>query len=148
MSGVVVEHSSRVHRARFPRLPWWLFLAFAIIAIAFSVGAWWLHHRIVRLVYQDLLPGWGRRYDSDVTVGRLSVSMLPLLRLEGEGLTFRQHGRAGSPPLLYARRVAVTAGLTALLIHPYRLKALDLQGLVINLPPAGERPRDADPHNT
>ena len=148
MPDLVVQHGTVTKSGAAPHPPRWAVIAIALAGLAFAAGAWWLHDWAVRLVYGNILPGWSRRYDSTVTLRSLSVSVLPALRLEGRDLTFRQHGREQEPPLLYARTVIVRAGLLTLLERPHRLTDLDVQGLTISLPPAGQRPRNPDPHTT
>ncbi len=116
------------------RVPWWVVALVAALGAGIGGGALWLHHKLVSAVRNELLPQWSRDYDSAVTLDRLSVWVLPSIRITGDGLTFRLHGHESEPPLLHARRITATAGILQILGKPYHLRLLDIRGLELNVP--------------
>jgi hypothetical protein len=70
----------------------------AVIGIEIAGGGLWLHRKLVAEVRNELLPAWSRDYDSDVTLARLTVRVLPSIQVTGEGLTFRLQGHESEAP--------------------------------------------------
>jgi hypothetical protein len=84
-----------------------------------------------------LTAALGDRFDSEVEIEALRVSVLPRLRLQGEGVVLRHRGRSDVPPLITIRSFAADATLFGLLAQPLRLTRVHLDGLEINVPPGG-----------
>src|SRR5438270_1644710 len=129
----------KAHR-RAPRVLWWALALVAVVGIGIAAGALWLHGKLVSVVRDELLPKWSKDYDSTVTLDRLSIWVLPSVRITGEGLTFRIHGHEAEPPLLHARQVTATAGILGIFQKPYKLHLLDVRGLELNVPPSRPSP--------
>lgn len=77
------------------------------------------------------------RFDSDVELQSLHVSMLPRLRVAGTGVVLRHRGRTDVPPLIAIPSFSAEATLWGLLGEPLRLSRVHLEGLEINIPPGG-----------
>ena len=77
------------------------------------------------------------RFDSDVELASLRVSMLPRLRVAGSGVVLRHRGRTDVPPLITIPAFSAEATLAGLLGQPLRLSRVYLEGLEINIPPGG-----------
>jgi hypothetical protein len=77
------------------------------------------------------------RFDSDVELESLRVSMLPRLRVAGTGVVLRHRGRTDVPPLIAIPAFSAEATLWGLLGEPLRLSRVHLEGLEINIPPGG-----------
>jgi hypothetical protein len=77
------------------------------------------------------------RFDSDVELESLRVSMLPRLRVAGTGVVLRHRGRTDVPPLIAIPSFSAEATLWGLLGEPLRLSRVHLEGLEINIPPGG-----------
>jgi hypothetical protein len=84
-----------------------------------------------------LVQALGERFDSDVEVESLAVSILPLPRISGRGLVLRHKRRTDVPPLVTIASFSGEAGLIGLLSRPIRISDIHLDGLEINVPPGG-----------
>ena len=103
-----------------------------VVAIALSIPI-----ALTPELNRRLTAALAERYGSDVTVERLRVSLLPRLRVAGEGVVFRQDGRRDVPPLVQVESFTATANLAGLLGDPLRLQRVHLAGLQVNIPPGG-----------
>src|SRR4029453_714765 len=73
------------------------------------------------------------RFESDVELSSLKVSMVPTLRVRGEGLKVRKKGRTDIPPLIAIRAFTISADVHEL--WERRLDRVHLEGLEIVVPP-------------
>src|SRR4030095_5586671 len=83
---------------------------FAIVAV-FSLATVglkpWLRERMIAAIKEQ--------YKSDVELNELNISLFPRFTAVAEGLTLRQKGRPGLPPLITVKRLTVKATLSAVL---------------------------------
>ena len=79
----------------------------------------------------------GERFDSEVQLENLTVSLLPRPRLSGRGLVLRHKHRTDVPPLVMIASFSGEADLVGLLSDPVRVSDIRLEGLEINVPPGG-----------
>ena len=86
-------------------------------------------------IKQRLVNALGERFDSEVQLETLTVSLLPRPRLSGEGLVLRHKHRTDVPPLVMIASFSGEAGLVGLLSDPVRVSNIRLEGLEINIPP-------------
>ena len=61
--------------------------------------------------------------------------------IEGTGLVLRHEGRTDVPPLISIAEFSAQAGILGLLGKPWKIEQVKLKGLVIQVPPKGERPK-------
>jgi len=73
------------------------------------------------------------RFASDLELTRLSVSLFPAIRVTGEELVFRHHGRTDVPPLISLKKFSADVGLLGLLSTPKRVRKVRLEGLQIHV---------------
>ena len=69
-------------------------------------------------IKQRLVNALGERFDSEVHVETLTVSLLPRPRLSGQGLVLRHKHRVDVPPLVTIASFSGEAGLVGLLSDP------------------------------
>jgi hypothetical protein len=79
----------------------------------------------------------GDRFDSDVELASLHVSMLPRLRVSGKGVVLRLKRRTDVPPLITVGSFTAEAHLWGLIGRTVRLTNVRVDGLEINIPPGG-----------
>ena len=96
-------------------------------------------------IKQRLVHALGERFDSDVQLEALTVSILPRPRLSGRGLVLRHKHRPDVPPLVTIASFSGEAGLVGLLGDPVRVSNIHLEGLEINVPPGGMSLDDDEP---
>jgi hypothetical protein len=82
------------------------------------------------------------RFDSDVELRDLQVTLFPQLAIHGAGLILRHHGRTDVPPLIAIEKFSAEGKWSGLLGKPWHLSKVHLRGLSIHIPPREKR----DPH--
>jgi hypothetical protein len=83
-----------------------------------------------------------QRFQSDVQFTDFDVSLYPLPGATIDGLALHLHGRTDIPPLVKIRRVTLRSGIFGLFEKHIRIRSVQLEGLVITMPPkqSGARP--------
>ena len=77
------------------------------------------------------------RFESNVELDALRVSLLPHLHVSGSGVVLRYKGRTDVPPLITIASFDATASLWGVIGRPVHLKDVHVEGLEINIPPGG-----------
>jgi hypothetical protein len=127
MSGLWPRRSARV------------FIVAAIIAAAMVLS---LPIALTPSLRGRLTQALGERFDSNVELASLHVSILPRPRMTGTGLVLRHKGRSDVPPLITIASFAAEASLWGLIGRPVRLSNVRVEALEINIPPrAGDEAR-------
>jgi len=96
-------------------------------------------------IKQRLVNALGERFDSEVQVETLTISLLPRPRLSGRGLVLRHKHRTDVPPLVLIASFSGEAGLVGLLSDTVTISNIRLEGLEINVPPGGLSLNDDEP---
>lgn len=91
-----------------------------------------------------LTAALSERFDSQVTMDTLRVSVFPRLRVDGERIELRHRGRTDVPPLIRIASFSAEAHLLGLLGRPFHLQRVRIEGLEINVPPGGLDLKDDD----
>lgn len=120
----------------------------AIVALALVVGAVAIA-LVLRegVVKRRVTRALSEHFNSDVTIGALSVTLFPSVRVAAEGLSIRRHADPPEqPPIIEAVRFTVEPGLWHLLKG--RAKYVEVEGLRVTIPrrPA-TRPMPGDTPN-
>ena len=113
------------------------------------VGIWAHHtHPLDAYIKRKAVNVMRKRFNSDLDLTSLRVSVLPRLRIEGTGLTLRYRGRTDVPPLMAVRKFSLDlswkgeffldANWLGFSNRPPHFHILRLEGLQINIPPREE----------
>jgi hypothetical protein len=81
----------------------------------------------------------GEKFHADVELKDFHVYLFPGARIEGSGLVLRHEGRTDVPPMISIGEFSAEAGILGLLWKPWRIGQVKLKGLIIQIPPKGER---------
>jgi AsmA-like C-terminal region len=81
----------------------------------------------------------GQKFHADVELKDFHVYLLPGVRIEGSGLALRHEGRTDVPPLISIHEFSAQAGILGLPWKPWKVDQVTLKGLVIQIPPKGDR---------
>jgi hypothetical protein len=81
------------------------------------------------------------RFDGTAELGALHVSLFPELHVVGENLVLRREGRSADPPFLTVRRFDLRGSPWGLLRWPLSVGTVRVTGLLITIPPRGQRPK-------
>ena len=91
----------------------------------------YLHKKVVEML--------GEKFHADVELKEFHVYLFPGARIEGSGLALRHEGRTDVPPLISIGEFSAEAGILGLLGKPWKIGQVKLKGLVIQIPPKGQR---------
>ena len=88
------------------------------------------------------------RFESQVGLGSLDISVLPRPRAAGAQFTLRHEGRTDVPPLISIDTFSATAATLDLVRTPVRLGTVAIDGMTVRIPPGGLHPNAADQEHT
>lgn len=137
-----------MHFSRAMSTGWFSWRRFAVVVLILSVGAAIaLYYYANRLVVQRLRPATiqllEQRFDSEVELESMHVSLTPRLSVRAEGITIRHRGRTDVPPLITMRAFTIAAGLQQLWTR--RVERIHVEGLELVIPPRrDDTPERAD----
>lgn len=114
--------------------------ALAALLVLLVAAAIWIS-RSTPWVRDRVVTALNERFDSQIELGSLQLSVLPRPSAAGTGLTFRHQGRTDVPPLISVGAFEASAGLAGLFGDPVRLSEVRLQTMTIRVP---RRPRSPE----
>lgn len=107
-----------------------------IAAVVLTVTGIHLSNPYLRKKVVEML---GEKFHAEVELQDFHVYLFPGVRIEGSGLALRHEGRTDVPPLISISEFSAHAGIMGLLWKPWKIQQVRLKGLVIQIPPPGER---------
>ncbi len=111
-----------------------LFLGVGTVAVLAAVAAI-LALRFEPVARSYVISTLRERYQSDVELGDLQISLFPSVHATGENLVLRFGGRSDLPPMIRVRRFVLDADFVGFFRSPKRIALLRLDGLEIRTPP-------------
>jgi uncharacterized protein involved in outer membrane biogenesis len=120
-------------------------IAIAGVAVVLLLVLFSLPIAVEPRIKQRLVNALGERFESEVQLETLTVSLFPRPRLSGRGLVLRHKHRTDVPPLITIASFSGEAGLVGLLSDPVRIGNVRLEGLEIDVPPGGLSLNDDKP---
>jgi hypothetical protein len=119
----------------------WLRITLYTAAVAFlvtvAVGAV-LVLRFQPIARDYFISALKKRYQSDIELGNLQISLYPTVRASGDNLVFWFQGRHDRQPLVQIRRFSFETGFFNFFRSPKHINRLRLEGLQIHIPPRSE----------
>ena len=109
-----------------------LILAVITAAVVLSMAT-----RLTPHVRDRAVAALNDRFQSEVELEALQVSVFPRPEVSGEGLRLRHNGRRDVPPLIKIDSYSASAGLAGLLTSPLSLRTVELDRMEITIPPGG-----------
>ncbi len=86
---------------------------------------------------QRIIQALEERFDADVDLKSLQVSVYPHPKVVGEGLSIRHKGWTDPHPLIYIRRFVAQTDYDTLIAKENKVDLVRLEGLEIHVPPRG-----------
>lgn len=86
---------------------------------------------------QRVIQALAERFDADVDLNSLDISLFPEPKAIGEGLSIRHKGWNDPHPLIYIRRFTAQTDFYTLLDGRNRVNLVRLEGLELHVPPRG-----------
>ncbi len=114
------------------RISLWI-VAGVVVAAAATVSL--IVARFQPVARDYVISALKQRYNSDVSLGNLQISLFPEVHATGENLVLRLSGRTDGPPLIVVRRFTIDAQLIGFFRNPKRMSRVTLDGLEIHIPP-------------
>jgi hypothetical protein len=118
------------------RLKIWIWIAacLLIFAVLSALAAPWAKPYVRR----RLIALLSEKFQGDVEVGDLGVAIrFPIIRIRASNLTVEHLGRSDVPALISARELIAEASLWSLIGKPSKVDRVELEGLVVRIPPKG-----------
>ena len=103
----------------------------ALIVTGIHLSNPYLHKKVVEMLAE--------KCHADVELKEFHVYLFPGVRIEGSGLSLRYEGRTDVPPLISIGEFSAQADILGLPWKPWRVDQVKLKGLVITIPPKGQR---------
>ncbi|MEO5819054.1 MAG: AsmA-like C-terminal region-containing protein [Vicinamibacteraceae bacterium] len=125
---------TRPGRRRISRRGW---VAIAVLFAVLAAVLASLFTRVTPHVRDLAVKALNDRFDSETEIATLQVSLFPQPEVSGTGLVVRYKGRRDVAPLISIKSFAASASIPGLIFKRLHLKAIDLEGLEIRLPPGG-----------
>jgi hypothetical protein len=117
----------------------WQYVLIAIGVIIAAGAIWfaWFTTTLDRRVRARVVNALESRFDADIQLKSLHVSLVPNAGVEGTGLIIRHRGWADRAPLIRIRRFVAETDWGTLLLGHNHVQRVHLQGLEIHIPPRG-----------
>ena len=112
-------------------------IALAMIVVHLMFFFWPFRYRMVHPLLESV-------FESRVVVRSYHRTYFPYPGFVAEGVTFHRHGDTRIPPLATVERMTVKGQWGMLLFHPHLLYEIRLEGLHVQIPPAGTKARGMD----
>ena len=109
-------------------------LALLLIGVAVLLS---MATRLTPYVRDQAVSALNQRFQSEVSLDALQVSVFPRPAVWGAGLTLRHNGRTDVPPLLTIGSFSASAGMFGLFSSPVRVRTVELDRLEVRIPPGG-----------
>lgn len=116
----------------------WLRTALALacgVVLALGATAAFLAWRFQPMAREYFVSTLQKRYQSEVDLGQLEISLFPSVHATGENLVLWFNGRHDAPPMVQIRRFTLDAAFVSFFRTPRHIGRLRLEGLQIHLPP-------------
>src|SRR4030088_356303 len=116
-----------------------LLVLVSLIAIAATVLIVTGIHLSNPYLEKKVVERLGQKFHADVELKDFHVYLFPGARIEGSGLVLRHEGRTDVPPMISIGEFSAEAGILGLLWKPWKIGQVKLKGLIIQIPPKGQR---------
>jgi AsmA-like C-terminal region len=109
-----------------------------------SAGVVFVSARLGSIGREWVIEALEKKFDSDLELGNLTISLFPRMHASGENLVFRHKGRTDVPPLIAIKKFSADTGVLNLLRSPRRVSQVRLEGLEIHVPPKRDQAQNGD----
>ncbi|MEP6538636.1 MAG: AsmA-like C-terminal region-containing protein [Bryobacteraceae bacterium] len=117
----------------------WLIAGVAVLLLVPIAALFIIAPRLGPIARAQVLKVLREKYQSDVELKDLKISLFPRVEARGEGLVMHYHGRTDLPPFISIKAFQANADFKSLLQDVKHVNALRLEGLEIHIPPKSER---------
>ncbi len=111
----------------------WLIVIGCLLLVLF-IAAWVIAVRLEPAVKNRAEKLLADRFDSDVSIGQLHVSLFPKAGVAADNVTIRYHHQTDVPPMIKIRRFVARTDIATLFGAVHRINIVKLEGLEIRIP--------------
>jgi hypothetical protein len=120
--------------------------ALVFLVVFFSVA--YTRKRAAELRTRDwIVQALSTRFQSDVELADLHVTVFPRMGVSGEGLSLHSRNTPQAPPLIRIEKFSFELGFLGIFRAPHSIQRIHLQRMVIAIPPQEQRKSVAAPLN-
>lgn len=140
--------------ARWKKWTKWTLIAFGLLLVMGGVAFMYARRHFEPYIRQLAIDYLEERFDAKVEFASLNVELpsfddmremargrTVLLTAGGKGLSIRHMGRTDIPPMFKLAKFSASIGLNTLYTGVKSVPLVELDGMEINIPPKGERPK-------
>lgn len=110
----------------------------AILLIGTVVAVWYFVKTLGPRARARVVDALEQRFDADVTLKSLDISMFPEPKVIGKDLVIRHKGWNDPTPLISIRRFTAETSFDTLIARTNTIRLVRLEGLEIHVPPRGQ----------
>lgn len=107
----------------------------AVVTLLLILTAVLIFPSFERTLKNQMIHALRARFQSDVELKNLNLSLFPTLRASGKGLKLWYHGRKDIPPMISIESFSLTSEIPNLFSDVKKISHVQLNGLVIQIPP-------------
>lgn len=115
----------------------YVLIAIGVVLVAVCIALYWISQNLGPLVRGRVVRALEQRFDADVQLKSLQISLIPEAHIVAEGIEIRHRGWTDRAPLIAIRRFSADTDLATILAGRNRVKYVKLEGLEIHIPPRG-----------
>jgi hypothetical protein len=114
-------------------------LIIIVLVAAAVVGAEYMLHHVVPILRARVIQTLSTRFDSQVELGEFDVTVFHGLGVQGKNLSLQSNVYPNLPPQISVGQFGFHTSYLDLFRSPMHVGLVELQNLVIRIPPKGER---------
>ncbi len=114
------------------KLKYWL-IGLAVFLLILAGALYYIAERLGPSLRTRVVEILRERYQADVQLQALQLSLFPRIHVTGEGLVLYMRGRTDLPPLISVDKFTINTGFSDVLTGPRRVNRLILDGLKITV---------------
>ncbi len=115
----------------------WGLLVLCVLLLGGGIALYFYVKGFTPRARQRVIQALQERFDADVDLSSLEISIYPEPKVVGEGLSIRHKGWKDPHPLIYIRRFTAETDFSTLIDRRNRVNLVRLEGLELHLPPRG-----------
>jgi hypothetical protein len=126
--------------SRRARFGWFLLAGASLLLIALAAARYLLPPYLIQLVKERSIQIVRERFRADVQFGRFDIDLLfPHLLITGENVSIVKKRENRVPALIFVKKFSVNASLFQFIRSPAHIHTVQLEGMVIHVPPRGPK---------
>ncbi len=114
-----------------------------LLAVVLLIGAITARPIVESRLRGGIVTVLGDRFDSQVDLQAVHVSVFPQVTLTVDDVVLRKNGQPGLPPIAEIKELSAATNILSLLLYPHRINTVHIKELQLHVPP--RRAEDKQP---